>query len=54
MSFSDVERHVTRWNYWRKRSKDGKLYKLMVLVGIRRSPSLELTIPISLKHRYKR
>jgi len=42
------------WNYWRKRSKDPILYKLAVLVGVRKSQTMILTIPISLQHRHKR
>jgi len=54
MSYSGVSKHVKRWNYWRKRSKDPMLYKLAVLFGIKKSQAMTLTIPISLQHRYKR
>lgn len=31
-----------RWNKWRKHSIDGRIYKFLVLVGLRYSPTLTL------------
>lgn len=53
MTYSDVSRHVKRWNYWRKRNKSNKIYKLLVLFGVVKSRSLELMIPITVKHSVK-
>jgi hypothetical protein len=36
-----VIRHIRRWNIWRKRSCNGWFYKLLVLLGITRSPTLQ-------------
>lgn len=39
---SKAIKHVKEWNYWRKRSLDGKAYKVLVLFGICHSPALEM------------
>ena len=53
MTFSSLSGHVRRWNVWRKRNRNNKLYKLCVLLGILNSPSMDHTIPIKMQHRYK-
>lgn len=34
--------HFQRWNKWRKRSMNNRLYKFLVLVGLQHSPTLAL------------
>lgn len=34
-------KHVKNWNIWRKLNANRKMYKLMVLLGLTKSPSLE-------------
>lgn len=31
-----------RWNKWRKRNLNGSIYKVLVLIGLQRSPTFEL------------
>ena len=31
--------HIRIWNKWRKRNTNSKLYKFLVLVGLRHSPT---------------
>lgn len=31
--------HIQIWNKWRKRNTNSQLYKFLVLVGLRRSPT---------------
>lgn len=33
-------KHLRRWNRWRKGSADSKIYKILVLFGLMRSPSM--------------
>lgn len=33
-----------QWNEWRKCSANSKWYKLLVLIGLRRSPTFEMFI----------
>ena len=35
-------RHIKVWNAWRKRNLNGKLHKVLVLLGLIKSPTLEL------------
>lgn len=35
-------KHIKAWNIWRKRSLNGKAYKVFVLFGICHSPTLEM------------
>lgn len=37
-------KHVRRWNIWRKRNYNGAIHKLLVLFGIRHSPTFEWTL----------
>lgn len=32
-------RYFRRWNYWRKRNMNGRLYHILVLFGIAKSPT---------------
>lgn len=48
MTFSDVSLHIRRWNFWRKRSRDSLIYKLLVLFRIIKSPSMEFGVPMYL------
>lgn len=32
--------HIQIWNKWRKRNTNSRLYKFLVLVGLRHSPTL--------------
>lgn len=34
--------HIQIWNKWRKRNTNSKLYKFLVLVGLRHSPTLTI------------
>jgi len=38
--------HIKLWNHWRKRSLDSKLYKILVLFGIFKSPSMSFIISV--------
>lgn len=33
-------KHFRRWNIWRKRNLNGRLYKILVLFGITKSPTM--------------
>lgn len=35
-------RHIKRWNKWRKRCGNSTWHKILVLFGIRKSPTLPL------------
>lgn len=35
-----IIKHFRRWNIWRKRSCNGKLYKILVLLGVTKSPTM--------------
>jgi len=37
-------RHILRWNQWRKGCLNGPFHKLLVLLGLRISPTLECTL----------
>ncbi len=39
---SKVIKHIKAWNIWRKRSLDGKMYKVLVLLGLCHSPTFEI------------
>lgn len=39
-----IKRHFKRWNYWRKRSANSKLQKLLVLLGLARSSTFRNTL----------
>ena len=39
---SKVIKRVKAWNYWRKRSLDGKMYKVLVLFGLCHAPTFEI------------
>ena len=32
--------HIRRWNIWRKRSLNGPIYKILVLFGVTKSPTM--------------
>lgn len=36
--------HIKRWNAWRKHCLNGKMYKVLVLIGLLKSPTLALTL----------
>ena len=38
---SRVITHIKRWNKWRKNNMNGKLHKSLVLIGIRKSITLQ-------------
>lgn len=35
-----VKTHIIRWNKWRKRCTNGWFHKFLVLVGLRKSPTM--------------
>ena len=37
-------RHILRWNKWRKGCLNGPFHKLLVLLGLRFSPTYHLTL----------
>lgn len=37
-------KHFKRWNKWRKRNTNSRFYKLLVLLGICKSPTLAYTL----------
>ena len=37
-------KHIRRWNEWRKRCLNSKWHKLLVLFGLRYSPTLHFTL----------
>lgn len=39
-----LTKHVKRWNKWRKHNSNSKFYKLMVLLGIRKSPTMQFVL----------
>lgn len=36
--------YLRRWNYWRKRNRNGFIHKLLVLFNLKESPTLSMTI----------
>ena len=40
--FKKVIKHIKAWNIWRKRSLDGKMYKVLVLFGLCHAPTFEI------------
>lgn len=36
--------YLRRWNYWRKRCRNGFIHKLLVLFKIKESPTFNMTI----------
>lgn len=36
-----IIRYIKRWNEWRKGNRNSILYKFLVLIKVRRSPTLE-------------
>lgn len=38
----EIINHIRRWNKWRKHNLNGTFYKFLVLIGIRKSPTLPL------------
>lgn len=32
--------HIRRWNIWRKRNLNGPIYKILVLFGVTKSPTM--------------
>lgn len=34
-----IIRHIKRWNKWRKRCRNGKFHKFLVLIGVIHSPT---------------
>lgn len=45
--------YVHRWNVWRKRNMNGKIYKFLVLIKVVNSPTMALTVPVELPKRKK-
>ena len=39
-----VINHIRRWNIWRRYTSNGRWHKLMVLFGLRHSPTLIHTL----------
>ena len=39
-----IIKHIQRWNIWRKECLNGPLYKFLVLVGLRKSPSMQFIL----------
>ena len=39
-----IIKHIQRWNIWRKNSLNGPLHKFLVLVGLRKSPSMRFIL----------
>ena len=37
-------KHIKRWNEWRKHNGNSSLYKLLVLLGIVKSPTLPFVL----------
>lgn len=37
-------KHIRRWNIWRRRSSNSAFHKLLVLLGLRRSATLDWTL----------
>ena len=35
-----VIKHIRRWNYWRKNNSNGRFYKILVLLGIVKYPTM--------------
>ena len=35
-----IIKHIRRWNIWRKDNRNSRLHKLLVLLGLRQSPTL--------------
>lgn len=33
-------KHFRRWNIWRKYNRNGRLYKILVLFGVTKSPTM--------------
>lgn len=38
-----IIKHIKRWNVWRKHNKNSIAHKILVLFGIIKSPTLNLT-----------
>lgn len=36
-------KHIERWNKWRKRNRNSKLHKLLVLLKLAHSPTFKFT-----------
>lgn len=47
-----VFKHVRRWNYWRKYNSNGRLHKLLVLLGVIKSPTMVTVLLPEEKVRY--
>ena len=45
------KRHFRKWNKWRKRSGDSKLYKFLVLMRIIKSPTFEWYVDGEILHK---
>lgn len=39
-----IIKHFRRWNIWRKRCGNSTVYKFLVLIGMRKSPTMEFTL----------
>lgn len=42
MKNKKIVNHIKRWNEWRKRNTNSKLWKFMVLIGLVASPTFEV------------
>lgn len=47
-----VIKHIRRWNYWRKYNSNGRLHKLLVLLGVIKSPTMVTVLLPEEKVRY--
>ena len=36
--------HIRRWKYWRKRNTNGRLHRILVFLGIVKSPTFAFTL----------
>ncbi len=39
-----VIKHIRRWNYWRKNNSNGRFYKILVLFGMVKSPTMVIVL----------
>ena len=42
----ELIKHIKRWNRWRKYNTNSKLHKLLVLLGIIKSPTMVFWFPV--------
>lgn len=47
-------KHIRRWNIWRRHNFNSSWYKLLVLFGIRKSPTMTITWLPEEKEKYQK